>query len=285
MKIGVSSYSYSQCLKAGTLDIYSFIDKAKEMGFDGVSFLASHIVADTQEERKNIAKTLGEKAAALGLDVSSYLTGGNLFKIGEELEAEIARIKGEIDIANILGTKFFRYDVIYGMAPMGKSFDMLLNQIVDIMREFADYAAQYGIMTMIENHGYIFQDAYRVEKAVNEVNRDNFRLLVDIGNFTCADEIPTVSVSRVATLAAHVHLKDFYILPYSTPNKTGTFTTRGMNYLRGAAVGEGDVGAAQCIAILKRAGYDGYLDIEFEGQEDCIAALTRGLAYSRECIK
>ena len=58
-----------------------------------------------------------------------------------------------------------------------------------------------------------------------------------------------------------------------------------MNYLRGAAVGEGDVGAAQCIAILKRAGYDGYLDIEFEGQEDCIAALTRGLAYSRECIK
>ena len=60
--------------------------------------------------------------------------------------------------------------------------------------------------------------------------------------------------------------------------------TRGANYLRGTAVGDGDVGSAQCIQILKNAGYDGYLDIEYEGPEDCIEALKKGLDFLRKSI-
>jgi sugar phosphate isomerase/epimerase len=30
------------------------------------------------------------------------------------------------------------------------------------------------------------------------------------------------------------------------------------------------------VAILKRAGYDGYLTVEYEGAEDCIAGIARG---------
>jgi sugar phosphate isomerase/epimerase len=38
----------------------------------------------------------------------------------------------------------------------------------------------------------------------------------------------------------------------------------------------GDIPVKQCIAILKRAGYDGYLSIEYEGKEDCIEGIKTG---------
>ena len=52
--------------------------------------------------------------------------------------------------------------------------------------------------------------------------------------------------------------------------------TRGCNYFKGAIVGEGDVAVEKCLQILKRAGYDGYCSIEFEGSEDCLYAIAKG---------
>lgn len=174
---------------------------------------------------------------------------------------------------------------VTGNLPIGMSFNEALSLTVPLIRAATEYGEKLGIVTMTENHGYAFQDADRVEKVYNTVNHKNFKLLVDIGNFTCADEDPVKSVSRVANLAAHVHLKDFEMIPFdSNASKENTFMTRGCNYLRGVAVGYGDVKTVQCINILKKAGYDGYLDIEFEGPEDCITELERGLLLVRSAI-
>ena len=49
-------------------------------------------------------------------------------------------------------------------------------------------------------------------------------------------------------------------------------------------IGNGDVDVDRCIKVLKRAGYDGYLSIEFEGSEDCVDAIARGFAYLKARI-
>ena len=46
----------------------------------------------------------------------------------------------------------------------------------------------------------------------------------------------------------------------------------------GVVIGEGDIPVKRNLAILKRAGYEGYLTVEYEGSEDCIAGISRGLA-------
>jgi sugar phosphate isomerase/epimerase len=46
-------------------------------------------------------------------------------------------------------------------------------------------------------------------------------------------------------------------------------------------IGEGNIPVEQCLAILKRTGYDGYLTVEYEGAEDCISGIARGLANLR----
>ena len=36
--------------------------------------------------------------------------------------------------------------------------------------------------------------------------------------------------------------------------------------------------------ILKNAGYDGYLSVEFEGMEECLPAIKSGLEYLKAIV-
>ena len=44
-------------------------------------------------------------------------------------------------------------------------------------------------------------------------------------------------------------------------------SSRAGNYLRGTIIGHGNVPVKQCLHILKSAGYDDTISIEFEGME------------------
>lgn len=61
MKIGVSSYSYSQYLRSGKLNLMTVIAKAAEMGFEAIEF--TDLPGDTYESRKALALQLKEEAA------------------------------------------------------------------------------------------------------------------------------------------------------------------------------------------------------------------------------
>ncbi|MEE1234354.1 MAG: hypothetical protein UHS50_01560, partial [Bacteroidaceae bacterium] len=83
--------------------------------------------------------------------------------------------------------------------------------------------------------------------------------------------------------AIHAHAKDFII----RKEKYGRcqLETRGCNYIGGVAIGEGDSPIKQCLAILKKAGYEGFLSIEYEGCDDCIDGIARGLANLKQFLK
>ena len=59
----------------------------------------------------------------------------------------------------------------------------------------------------------------------------------------------------------------------------GWFRTRGGNYVRGTIVGNGVIPVDQCLYILRQAGYDGCVSVEFEGLEDNLTALKAGIDY------
>ena len=276
MKIGVSSYSFFQYLRSGKLDLLSVIQKAADMGFEGIEY--TDLPGDTFEERKALAEQIKAEAAKCGIELTAYVvSGGLLCDTQEEQDAVIARIKTNLDLAAVLGVKLFRYDPIYKM-PHLMSYDEAVRRIAPAMRQIAEYGEKLGIMTMSENHGLIFQDYDRVEKLYDAINHPNYSLLIDIGNFLCADVDNVMCVSRLAHLASHVHLKDFIKVGFHEDHE-GCFATRACNYLKGVAVGDGDAQTAQCLAILEKAGFDGYADIEYEGHEDCIEGLAKGIAY------
>ena len=280
MKTAVSVYSFYQAIRAGRLTVMQCIAKAKEMGFDGFEFVdfATALPAESSySTREEYAAALHAKCETQGLAVTNYAFGADFQS--RDLKEELARVKKEIDIAEILGAPIVRHDVAYGSHNgQYESFDYVLPRLDDAIREVTEYAAAKGIKTTVENHGIFVQDALRVEKLINAVNHPNFGWLVDMGNFTCADENPAISVGIAAPYAFNVHAKDFIIKPADGPNPGKFFMqSRNGNYLRGTIVGQGNVPVKHCLKTLKKAGYNGYVAIEFEGMEDCLLALDAGL--------
>ncbi len=280
MKISVSSYSFHQYIRAGKLTQLDTIEEAKKIGLEAIEFveLTPH-EKPTLDDQKEYALKLKNRADELGMDINAYTISASLYKKGEEAEKEIERLKGQLDVAKILGASVLRHDSTFSFGEDldGRSYKLMLPTIAENTRKISDYAKTLGIKTCTENHGYIFQDSYRMEELFCAVNHENFGLLVDMGNFVCADDDNVLAVSRLAPYAVHVHCKDFHILPGTDAYPGNSFgVTRGGNFFKGAVIGQGNVPVKQCLRVLKRAGYDGYASIEYEGAIDCIAGITMG---------
>lgn len=285
MKIGVSSYSFQQLISSGEETQLSIIAKAKEMGFDGIEFIDLAPPEGTSEEE--YAQLLKEESDRVGLPITAYTIGANLLS-DKGLDAEVERVCRKIDVAEILGAKLLRHDAAWSVPENIKShlgFEHLLPTLAEGCRRITEYAAVKGITTMIENHGFFCQDSERVEKIINAVSSPNFGVLIDMGNFSCADENSATAVGRLAPYAKHVHAKDFHIKSGNglNPGK-GFFKSRGGNYLRGSIIGHGDIPVYQCIQVLKSSGYDGWISVEFEGLENCIDGIEIGLENLKNMI-
>lgn len=283
IKTCVSSYSFGGHLDESKLGILGVIEKAKELGFDGIEFIEGEL---TNLDKAHIIK---EKCEEVGITPVNFCIGGNLaLEDKDELNREIERMKTCVDVAALMGVQMLRHDVAY--CPFNRTYntgyDAAIPYIAEGARAVTEYAQSKNIKTMTENHGFFSQDANRVEKLINAVNHPNFGALIDIGNFMCADEDPTHSVGIMRPYAFHVHCKDFYFKNgMDIAPGDGWITTRSGNYLRGSIIGFGNAKAAQSIRILKNSGYDGYMSIEFEGGDDTFWALEQGLANLKRFLE
>ena len=284
MKTCVSSYSFQPMLSSGELTQLQLIGKVKEMGFDGIEFI--DLMPEDGMSVEEYAKRLRDESEKKNLPIVNYTIGAEL--LNRPLDVECERLFRQVDIAEILGASGMRHDATGGFnAPQSAycGFDQALPTLIEGCRRVTEYAAEKGISTMVENHGYFAQDSDRVEKLVTGVANPNFGLLVDMGNFACADDPSDKAVGRVAKYAKHVHAKDFHIKSGSEPDPgRGFFRSRAGNYLRGAVIGHGNIPVAQCIGILKRAGYDKYVSIEFEGIEQTLTGIEIGLENLKRFI-
>ena len=281
MKTGVSSYSFHKLLEKGTLKLDEIPAIAAKMGFDAVEFVDFEMPQDNVLE---YAAMLKKRCQEAGVTIACYAVGGNM--LADDFEASIAQYKAHVDVAAAMGAPLLRHDLAHGPVPERgiRTYEDALPILVKGVRAVADYAQSKGIRTTTENHGYFSQDSQRVEKLVSAVAHPNFGLLVDMGNFMCADESSDVSVGRVASLAFHVHAKDFFFKKGMPIKGQGWFNTRGGNSLRGTILGHGVVPVAQCLGILKRAGYDGIVSVEFEGLEPVMEAVEMSAQNLKDAI-
>ncbi|MEG1980671.1 MAG: sugar phosphate isomerase/epimerase family protein [Victivallaceae bacterium] len=230
-------------------------------------------------------------AAQNHLDLSSYTIGAS-FLVGDNGELddagrqrEVERLKKQVDIAAKLGVKLMRHDV--GWRPMEKctleQFEIDLPVVAPCCRAVAEYAAKFGIVTSLENHGYHFQGSERVRRLVNLVNLPNYRTTIDVGNFICADEDPVSAVMNNISIASMIHFKDFYVRN-SVPTPDGWFKSLHGKFLRGAITGCGDLNLSQIAKVIKNSNYDGYVSVEFEGIEECKAACKIALNNTKALL-
>lgn len=288
MKMGLSSYSLVSLINSGKMTILEAIEWIGAYGGEHVEIVPFGFDLVTNQ---SLIDDIREKAKEVGIDISNYAILANLVPETEEAyEKEIARVMGEVDIANRLGVKLMRHDVSSFRRPLDTCtvsyYEKDFPRMVEACRRIADYAAQHGITTTVENHGFYVNGSDRVIRLIEAVDRPNFGMTLDVGNFLCVDEPSEVGVKKAVNYAKMVHLKDFYTRKVSRmPGMGGLFRcdsghwfkTYCGNLLRGAIIGQGDLDLWESLATIKESGYDGYISVEFEGLEDCIMGSEVGM--------
>ncbi|MEO2210986.1 sugar phosphate isomerase/epimerase [Paenibacillus amylolyticus] len=275
MKVGLSTYSLLNDLNSGEMTVLDVIDWIAANGGEHMEMVP---YGYTVEDNHDLADAIRERAATAGIELSNYSMPANFVQETEEAFAEeMARVKRHVDVVHRMGVKHMRHDVTAFTLPKEKMtiawFEEHLPLMVKGSQIIADYAAQFGITTTIENHGFSVQASDRVQRVLHAVDRPNFKTTLDIGNFMCVDENPIIGVMKNLPYASLVHFKDFYFRPYDEhPGEGEWFTTAYGNFLRGAIVGQGDIPIRKIVKLIKDSGYDGNITVEFEGMEECKSA-------------
>lgn len=291
ISFGVSSYSFHQRLSTGAMDLFQVIDwiagsEAEHLELAVLSNSDAEFPVPNIRSAPDYVARVATAADAAGVKLSGLAVPADLSASDPAVVAEQVRaVKASVDLADRLGIRLLRHDVAPHPAVPGDDtpvFERAFPRIVEASKEIAEYAARAGIVTSLENHGFFVQSSDRVRRIVHAVGADNFKTTLDVGNFVCVDEDPAVAVAQNLPLATMVHFKDFYIRT-SNPGE-GWFPSRGGKFLRGAIVGNGDIDIAAVAAAISHSDYAGFATIEFEGEEDCLLGVTRGLANAKRLL-
>ena len=276
MKLGVSMWSYAATVRKTGMSIPDFIRTVKEIGADGVEIL-DYFWKDRPAETPMVKETLVET----GLPVAVYSVGNDFVNPDAGVRADqVQVIRAGVDSAVEFGASVVR--VFAGNIKEGISFDDAFDWIVGGLRQSAEYAESKGVVLALENHGKLAGKSDQVLRILDAVNNPFMKANPDTGNFLLVHQAPHVAVEELASRAGMVHFKDFQEVPADYAGFAYT-SLDGLKY-RGTAIGEGEVALASCVDALRRAGFDGWLNIEYEGEEDPMTALPRSVQNARKLL-
>ena len=300
MKIGLSTYSMVNRIEDGSMTVTDVMDFAKKIGSEHIELVPfGFTLYDdklTYTFNDKLIWEIKEKSDTIKLPISNYAVLGDLLKPDNDArEAEIRRLSRHIDVAAKLGISLMRHDISSFRRPLDSNtpieFERWFPVMVEACRRLADYASEYNITTLVENHGFFVNGSDRIIRLIEEVDRSNFRMLVDTGNFACVDEDCAVATEKSMPFAVMVHLKDFYIRKKDRlPGIGGMFrcdsgswfsSNSGLYMLRGSILAQGDIEMRYIFNSIANSGFNGYASVEFEGMEDNAVGSEAGIAAAK----
>ena len=269
-------WSYVAATRRG-LDIPGFIREAKRLGVDGVELL-DFFWKDRRAEQPAVEAALLETGLAVGV----YSVSNNFAQEdAAQRAAQVKVIKDGVDSAVYFGADTVR--VFAGDVRPGLTFEQVFHWIVVGLKEAAAYAFDQGVILALENHGTLAGRSGQVEDILNAVGSPGLKANPDTGNFLLVHQASHEAVARLADRAGMVHFKDFKAVP---DDYTGfTYTSIDDVKFAGQAIGEGEVALGECLLSLKGAGFDGWLNIEYEAEEDPFTGVARSVENTQRLMQ
>lgn len=273
MKLGCMSLSYQKEFAAGQLGLEGFIDRAYQLGLDGVD-IHTGAFASTEDAYLRRIRMLALKR---GLALSYIGVSSNFGKPAEQLEAEVATAKKWIGVAAQMGIPLVR--VFAAWVPEGDTTEAVWARMIPCLKQVAEYGQQQGVVVGLHNHnhGCVTRTGKDVIRILDEVDNPYFSHILDTGQYVGSPgasgangvEDPSLdfygSIALTAPLAVHVRCKIYRI-------QTGEEAW--LNYSR-------------IFEILRKVNYNGWLSIVYEGQqvEPEATAVPKAVKYLRRLMQ
>lgn len=277
MKLSLSMYSSLRAVQAGRLDLMAFIDYAAAQGLAGVELL-DIFWSDAEREIPHVKRRIADA----GLEMAVYSISNNFIQPEAGARArELADLKRGVDIALELEVDLLR--VFSGSARDDVSQEEGEAWILEGLSAGAAYAEARGVTLALENHGRFAGRSDQVRAIIEQVGSPALRVNFDTGNFLPVGQDPVEAARELADWVVLVHLKD--IRKAGDKEASHVFSDPSGQLLTGAVIGAGLVDLPAVMAVLREAGYAGWLSLEFEGAEEPLhVGVPRSLAAARALL-
>jgi sugar phosphate isomerase/epimerase len=272
IKLGCMSLSYSRAMGEGRMNLLSFIDTAHQLGLDGIDI---HVGAFASTE-DDYLRDIRLRCLKRGLAISYIGISNNFGKPASELGAEVDMVKRWIDVAERLRVPLVRIFAAWERPEESK--EVTWARMIDCINQVVAHAASKGIVVGLHNHnhGCVTRTGADVVRILEEVNHPYFSHILDTGQYVGSPgssgaegrEDPRYdfygSIEKSAPYAVHVRAKIYRI-------QTGEEVW--LDYPR-------------ILGILRKAGFNGWMSIVYEGQaaEAEETAVPKAVAYLRRLL-
>ncbi len=239
---------------------FEMVDLAAEYGMDQLELFTR---LDFAEPDPEFAKKFRAYADEKGVSICCLSTSQDL--TGSEGERNIARVKAFAEIARILGSPYLHHT----LCPEYRNSKLIADQKealfakgISALREISDHAQAFGVSTIYEDQGFLFNGVANIGRLLEEADRP-IGIVADFGNIRQADEEILPLIQAYSNQIRHVHLKDSVVLPQPPSESAYGYPSLSGKWIREVEPGTGTVPLAEGIALLKKLGYRGAYSIEF----------------------
>ena len=272
MKLGCMSLSYNKQFTDGELDLLGFIDRAYELGLDGIDIHTRAFESTDPEYLREVRM----RCLRRGLAISYIGVSNNFGRPEEELDDVVADVNHWVDVAASIGVPLVR--VFAAWVPEGEREEEVWERMMPRMKQIAGYGDEKGVVLGLHNHnhGCVTRTGKDVRRIIEGVGSPYFSHILDTGQYVGSPgatgqkgkEDPSLnfygSIEETAPLAIHVRAKIYRI-------QTGE---------------EAWLDYPRIFEILNRVNYNGWVSIVYEGQdvEKEETAVPKAVEYLRRFV-
>ena len=277
-KLSLAQWSIHKMINEGGLDPYAFAEKAHDWGFEGLEYVSQLYNKELQptnygpEAMANfVAKSLAESEKYGMQNLLIMIDGqGNLATTNAaERQAAVENHYKWVDAAAALGCHSVRVNLAGSNDP-----EVWIPAATDGLSKLATYAATKNINVIVENHGGLSSNAGLLVQVMEAVNMDNAGTLPDFGNFCIAAEWGASGRTCSDEYDRYKGIEEMMPYAKAVSAKSHDFGPEGQ---------EIHSDYPRIMKLVKDAGYNGFVGVEYEGSilsEEAGIIATRDLLIS-----
>jgi sugar phosphate isomerase/epimerase len=246
IKIGCAAYSYRNYFESGRMGYEDFIEEARNLELDGVELTLYWLPS----EDPGYLRKLKRLALLHGLPISCVGISTDFCNPDpSERSRMVMTVKKGLNIARELGAPALR--VFGGRLPEGHTEAQAMGWTVEALRECVGYAEEAGVVIAVENHGGITSRADSLISMIRSVGSPWLGVNLDLGNYK---DSAYEDIAKTVPYTVHIHAKV-------------------------RLVGGEKVDYDKVKGLLEDEGYNGFISIEYEEDEDPKVGVQRFATY------
>jgi sugar phosphate isomerase/epimerase len=253
-RAAICAYSFRKVFEDKSFTYADLIRMAAELGADGID-MTTYWLPDTSDQT-----LFGLRRLAYRSSVALYTIGirARMAQPTVPLQAaEVETVRKWLDVAERLGASHMR--IFGGAVPKGATEDQAVGWAVETLKRAAEEAGKKGITLGVEDDGGITTNADRTVEIVKKADSQWVGINLDIGNFP---DDGYRQIEMCAPYATNVHYKsEVHVAKKGEPTD-----------------------AARVLGILTKAGYRGYLALEYEAAGDPKMEVSKLIGQMRQAM-